>query len=309
MPSILIQYIDEKIQTQKLLGVFRGLDWHRRGQSIMLVGDGGRILKVQGQRPLELKSGTGQNLRAVSVNPLNGTALIVGNVGTIILLDEDGKASKINCSTVENLRAVSWNPNGNMALITGNRGILLKYSDMGVEAVDGGRANLRRVAWRPNHTQALVTSNCFAEEFIPSPNLFVFDANRNTLNPMNEGRSDLIGADWKPNGDSALVVGYDVIWHNGYLRTFDGRSVSPIEFENKRVYPVDVSWNPSGQLAGIVTATAQPRMGQGSVCFWDDGRLKPIFKSNEFFFSSVAWNHVGTEMVALASSGTRTFNC
>ena len=309
MASILVNYRNEKIRTQRLPGIFRGLDWDISGQSVILVGDAGRIVKVQGMKILALKSGTRQNLRAVSVNQSNGTALIVGNQGTIIQLNEDGIPNKTNPPSAENLRAAAWNSGGNIALITGNRGTLLKYSEQRVEAVDGGRANLRRIAWRPNHSQALVTSNCFADEFIPSPNLFVFDAKRNSLSPVNEGRADLIGVDWSPDGKSALVVGYDVIWHNGNIGSFDGKTVWPIEFENKRVYPVGVSWNPLGELTSIVTATAQLGMGQGIVYLWDGKSLKPVFANSDFFFSSVAWNDEGTEMAALASSATRTFNC
>lgn len=309
MPSILVHYRNEKIQTQRLPGIFRGLDWDRRGQSVILVGDAGRIVKVQGEKILALKSGTRQNLRAVSVNQSNGTALIVGNQGTIMLFDEGDNPTMVSHSRGENLRAAAWNPKGNTALIAGNRGTLLKYSELRVEAVDGGRANLRRTAWRPNHSQALVASNCFADEFIPSPNLFVFDARRSILNSLNEGRADLIGVDWNNNGKNALVVGYDVIWHNGYIGAFDGTNVSPIEFENKRVYPVAVSYNPVGNVAAIATATAQPGMGEGALYLLDRRVLKSIFTNNEFFFSSVAWNGEGTEIVALASSATRTFNC
>jgi WD40 repeat protein len=156
---------------------------------------------------------------------------------------------------------------------------------------------------------ALVTSNCFAEEFIPSPNLFAYDDETQTLNSLNEGRADLIGVDWEPDGTAALVVGYDVIWHNGVIARFDSRNLSPIQFNNKRVYPVAVSWNPTGQLAAIGTATPQPMMAEGVVYLFDHKMLKPIFSSHEFFFSAVAWNKEGTELVALGSSATRTFNC
>jgi len=144
LPSILIHYRDNKIRTQPVRGIFRGIDWDTRGQSFTLVGDGGQIVKVQGEKSLVFKSGTRQNLRTVSTNPHDGTALIVGNAGTIILLDEDGNPSKINVSTAENLRATSWSSDGSVALIARNRGTLLKYTDLGVETVNGGTANLRR---------------------------------------------------------------------------------------------------------------------------------------------------------------------
>jgi len=82
---------------------------------------------------------------------------------------------------------------------------------------------------------------------------------------LNEGRADLIGTGWKPTGESALVVGYDVVWHNGFIGTFDGTTLSPIQFDNKRVYPVAVAWNTSAKLAAIGTATAQLGMAKGTV--------------------------------------------
>lgn len=274
-----------------------------------MVGDAGQIVKMQGASQLTLSSGTSQNLRAISINPQSGAALIVGNAGTMIHLEEGEDPTRINVSTIENLRTAAWNPHGSTALIAGNHGILLKYSNLQVEAIDGGIANFRRVSWRPNRSQALVTSNCFAEDFIPSPNLFAFEPEENTLIPLNEGRADLIGVDWNPDGVSALVVGYDVIWHNGFIGTFDGVSLFPIEFSNKRVYPVAVSWNRSGEMAAIVTATAQLGVTKGTIHLWDRRSLTTIFTSSEFFFSSVTWNDDGDELAALASSATRTFNC
>lgn len=309
MPSLFVTYRDNGIQTRKLRGTFRGLGWDRRSQSFILVGDAGRIVKIRGDVLTTLESGTRKNLRAISLNPRSGATLIAGNEGTIIQLDEDGISGKMVVPTTENLRAIAWSPDGAAALIAGNRGTLMKYSNSSIDSVEGGTANLRRAAWRPDGSQALVASNCFAEEFIPSPNLFIFKAEEDTLDPVNEGRADLIGVDWNPDGRSALVVGYDVIWHNGYIGAFTGAEVSSVEFENKRVYPVAVSWNPSGRMAAVVTATAQLEMAKGTIHLWDGRSLNSIFTSPEFFFSSVTWNDRGTEMAALASSATRTFNC
>jgi hypothetical protein len=170
------------------------------------VGNGGRVLKVQGDRPISLDSGTRHNLRAVSVNPMDGTALIVGNVGTVLLLDGE-RFRKITVPTFENLRTVAWNHDGYVALLAGNNGTLFKFSRGRAVIVDAGRANLRDISWRPKSSSALISSNCFAEEFIPSPNLFSYDADANILGAVNEGRVDLIGVDWKQTGESALVVG------------------------------------------------------------------------------------------------------
>jgi hypothetical protein len=309
LPSLLLHYTNERLETKKLRGIFRSFAWDKGGDALILVGDGGRILKVEEERSVSVGSGTRQNLRGISVNAADGTALIVGNAGSVLLLDQNASVSKAKVSTSQNLRAASWHPDGKLALIAGNGGTLLRYADQRFQIIDGGRANLRHIAWQPNANLALVTSNCFAEEFVPSPNLFNYNAVTQELSACNEGRADLIGVDWKRNGTSALVVGYDVIWHNGMIATYDGSNVSPIEFSNKRVYPVAVSWNRASDLAGIVTATAQLGMGEGSVYLWDGKRLRVIFSNNEFFFSAVAWNGDGSELVALASSVTRTFNC
>jgi WD40 repeat protein len=306
---MLLQYANGKLRTRELRGVFRSFAWDMQGTGLILVGDRGRILKVEGERSVIIPSGMSQNLRGISVSPLDGSILAVGNAASAILLDERMNLGKVLVPGSENLRAVSWNPEGNLALIAGNRGSLLVYKDGTTQIVEGGRANLRHVGWRPKTSLALVTSNCFADEFIPSPNLFSYEAETQELISLNEGRADLIGVDWKPDGSSAIVVGYDVIWHNGVISTFDGQNLSPIEFPNKRVYPVAVSWNPKKPVAAIVTAVAQPGMGEGIVYLWDEKALRPIFRNNAFFFSAVAWNKEGTELVALGSSATRAFNC
>ena len=208
-----------------------------------MVGDRGRILRFHADTIANLNSETVQNLRKISVNPSTGTILIAGNAGCLLRLNENATV-KVNVPTTANLRAADWNHDGTMALIAGNGGTLLNYSNEKIHLIDGGRANLRHIAWRPKTHFALVTSNCFAEEFMPSPNLFSYDAETQTLSSSNEGRADLIGADWKRDGTSALVVGYDMIWHTGVIAVFDGVKMTSVEFNNKRVYPVAVSWNP-----------------------------------------------------------------
>jgi hypothetical protein len=241
------------------------------------------------------------------VNPRDGAALVVGNAGTVLLLDGE-RFTKITVPTYENLRTVAWNYDGSVALFAGNNGTLFKFSRGQVVTVDAGRANLRDISWRPKFNSALISSNCFAEEFIPSPNLFNYEAEGGVVRPLNEGRLDLIGVDWMPTGESALVVGYDVVWHNGFIGNFNGTTVSPIPFENKHVYPVAVAWKPSADIAAIVTATAQVGMAEGTVFLWNGKSLKSIFSAPEFFFSDVAWGWKSDSLAAIASTETKTFN-
>ncbi len=243
------------------------------------------------------------------MNPSDGTALIVGNAGTALLLDEEEHFTKITVPTFENLRAVAWNHDGSVALLVGNNGTLFKFSRGEVVTVDAGRANLRDISWRPKSGCALIASNCFAEEFIPSPNLFSYEAETGIVKPLNEGRADLIGVDWEWTGESALVVGYDIVWHNAFIGILAGSTLSPVPFENKHVYPVAVAWKPSSDTAAaVVTATGQVGMAEGGVFLWDGKSLNPIFSDREFFFSDVAWAWKGDRFAALASKETRTFN-
>jgi hypothetical protein len=265
-------------------------------------------MKIRGEEVTHLDADSEHSLRAISANPADNTLLIVGNAGTVILLDEDGRFMKISSPSFENLRAVAWNATGTMALIAGNNGVLMKYHDHRVELVDNGRANLRDISWRCSSDEALVTSNCFAEEFIPSPNLFTYDAKRNVLKSVSEGRSDLIGVDWKPNGELALVVGYDVVWHNGFIGQYDGTTLSSIKFEDRRVYPVAVRWDSTGNVAAIATGTAQVGEASGQIILWNGKAFRRIYSSNQFFFSDIAWAFAGYKLAGVATTETRAFD-
>jgi len=309
LPSILVLYDGHTVETRKFPRRFRGLAWDQNGSSLTLVGNRGRLLKIQdGDRGVSPDAGITHNLRSVSINPIDNTALVVGNAGTIITIKANGSLTKMSSPTFENLRAVRWNANGTMALIAGNNGTLIKYTERGLETVNGGGANLRGISWRKNTDQALITSNCFAEEFIPSPNLFLFDARTNALKPLSEGRSDLIGVDWNPDGNLAVVVGYDVVWHNGFIGRFDASGLSPFEFQDSQVYPIAVSWNTTGRVAAIATSIAQLRSGEGRVILWNGEAFQEIYRNESFFFSNIAWSPVGFKLAAIASTEARTFD-
>ncbi len=309
MSSILVLYDGNRIETRLFRTNFRALALDRHGPDLLLVGNGGKVIRIREGEIHRLNPNTKHNLRAISVNPTNDSALIVGNAGTALLLDEDGNFRKLSTLTNENLRTVAWNPKGDLAVIAGNNGALMKYYDNHIETIDNGRANLRDISWRHSSDQALVASNCFAEEFIPSPNLFTYETKSNVLRGANEGRSDLIGIDSKPDDAYALVVGYDVVWHNGLIAKFQENTLSPIKFENSRVYPVAVRWDPKGKAAAIATATTQVGTGNGQLILWDGERFTSLYSSNEFFFSRVSWAPDGSKLAGIASTDTRTFNC
>jgi hypothetical protein len=309
LASLLVEYDGKKVITRHFPERLRDLAWDRKGSRLTLVGNRGLMLAIQDEEQVSLKSGTRHNLRAVSTNPAHGIVLAVGNSGTIIASKPDGSFSKMGRPTFENLRAVKWNGDGTLALLAGNKGSLIKYSDRGLDLIDDGRANLRGISWRSQSDEVLISSNCFAEEFIPSPNLFSFHVGRNVLRSVSEGRFDLIGVDWNPGGRFAIVVGYDVVWHNGFIARFDGETLSPIKFQNEHVYPVAVGWDPAGRMAAIGTSTAHHESGHGRLMLWDGKDFSEIYRSDEFFFSHVAWAPAGFKLAAIASTDSRTFDC
>jgi len=309
MPSILVTYDGDKIETRRFPGRLRGLSWNSTGSSLLLVGNAGKALSVQDDdSTTNLETKTRHNLRSVSVNPMDNTALIVGNSGTIIRIKENDTPTKLNSPTSENLRAARWNANGSMALIAGNNGALLKLKGNELEIMDDGQANLRGISWHNDANQALITSNCFAEEFIPSPNLFAFDAKEGTLKPISAGRADFIGVDWNPSGEYAVVVGYDVIWHTGFIGRFDKLGLSSVDFQNLHIYPTAVGWDKTGKVAAIATSTPQPQSGEGRIILWDGHEVREIYRNEEFFFSSIRWSPSRFKLAAIASTDSRTFN-
>lgn len=306
MPTSVLFYEENGFRTIELKGHFRALACTPEDRYATLVGNNGSIVRMANQEIIRLDSNTHIHLRGVSASTVDGSLLIVGNTGTVLRFKE--RAEGVVSSQIENLRSVAWNVTGTMALIGGNAGSLLKYSNNSLMNLGVARANLRRISWHPRKNYALITSNCFAEEFLPSPSLYQYDDASGELTPAYDGRVDLIGVDWHPNGATALVVGYDVVWHSGFIGQFDGQTLTPIEFKNKQVYPVAVSWNHSGDLAAICTSAPQPGMGKGSLLMWDGKKLCTIFESDEIFFGAVSWNHHGT-LIALGSPANRTFTC
>jgi len=304
MSTIIVLYENREVQTISIKGRFRGIAWDPKGDFATLVGDNGKIAKVFSDRTVtELDSGIASNLRSVSANPNDGALLIAGNSGTLLYLDE--RKTSIQVPTVENLRAVSWNAHGTTALIGGNSGVLLKYADFSARNLGNQRANLRRIAWHPRDERALITSNCFAEEFLPSPNLFLYDSDEDQVREANRSQADLIGVDWEPNGEFAVVAGYDIVWHTGIIAKFIGTELTPYEFEDKQVYPVAVA---VGESVAVCTAVTQPGIGTGTVKLLNEGKLRTLFESDRYYFSTAAWNKHGS-LMALGSPANRTFNC
>ena len=308
LPSVIVHYDGKTRVSAEFRGNLRAAVWDRYGRYLTVVGERGYLARLEDEDTVRINSYTTQNLRALSVNPTDGSLLIVGNSGTVLSLDEQGRLTKLTSPSSENLRAVAWNPSGTMALIAGNNGTLIEYSNERFKSIDGARANLRDISWRPGSNEALIASNCFAGEFLPSPNLFTYNATQKDLQAVNESRADLIGVDWRPDGKVALVAGYDVVWHTGVIAEYDGRVTSAITFENKRVYPTSVRWNTSAKTAAIATATSDIGMGVGMICLWDGANVNEVFRSDSFFFSDVAWAQGADRLAAVASTVTRAFN-
>lgn len=85
LPSILVHYRNETIQVTSLQGYLRSVAWDAASQGLILVGNNGRVVRIEGEDVTHFVSGSRQHLRAISMNPSDDTALIVGNAGTVLL--------------------------------------------------------------------------------------------------------------------------------------------------------------------------------------------------------------------------------
>jgi hypothetical protein len=247
----------------------RGVGFHPREQSALLVGNHGILLHYANMQVERIATAEHRNFRRVAWHPRGESALVVGNEGVAYRIAE-GELSRIGTEG-NNLRGVAWHPSGDYALVTANsyRGgfvptpVLYRYGedDRELESLVEGRS------------------------------------------------VDLIGVSWRPGGAEALIVGYDVIWHRAVLYRFDGFSVGALPYEEPSVYPTAVAWHPQGHFAFIATASPylQDEAGPGLVLRWETPKITPVFRATDFRFSGVEWRLDGTEALLMGWQNARTF--
>ncbi len=284
----------------------RWIAWRRDGGSALAVGNGGLILHFDGEAFDRLESPTRENLRCASYNPAN-QALIVGNRGTMLQL-KNGEITTIGVDVEANLRRVSWSPDGSLALVVGNSGSALAWQAGNVQELTGAFSNLRSITWHPEGRHALVSGNYFGMSMVPCPTLYEYQRESNQLNPLTTTeKTDLIGVEWKPDGEYALAVGYEVVWQEPRVFRWTKNELETIHVPEPGLYPSLVAWDPTGDRALIGTGSPfPPGQGEGVILEYRRGKVRKL-DSSSYRIACIAWHPMEDFAVIVGQANARTF--
>jgi len=287
----------------------RWASWSPKESTSLLVCDRGRLLRFDGSRFMSTDTGVESNLRGIGYRPDGSEALIVGNEGKAFLYF-DQKIKPINLGTNENLRRVSWRPDGEYALIIGNAGTCLRY-DGSVTELNGAENNLRSVAWHPGGRYALVSGNRYRSGFagmVADATIYRYEDGASELTSLfSESKGDLMSVDWRPDGTYALVVGYDLVWHQPLVYKYDGKACGELHFPEESVLLTGISWKPDGAYALLVSGGLKRGYGEGSVYRYSEGRFTRIYSIPEYLMAGISWRNDGSKAIIFGSRRAVTY--
>jgi hypothetical protein len=244
-------------------------------------------------------------LRDVVFDPIGNRWVVVGNIGTILTLEEeeDSKISKTITSVKENLRGVDVNRKTGEILAVGNKGIVLGINSSNNQSVFTQKwregltrisKDLRRVKWSPNGKFALAVGNeaAVARIEVRDKEITLEEITPSSSQYTNHFR----GVAWNKEGDKALIIG------NNFGSEFVP-AASIILYEDKTR-----SFTPIKEADGIEMVSLSPKPNSFSVTiagyqlvfFWGfffdfDWETSTITKSlstedQEFVPTGIDWN-------------------
>ncbi len=283
----------------------RWLAWKNDGSSGIAVGNRGLVLEFDGVRFEKLDSPTGENLRCASFNPAN-QALIVGNNGTVLYFSK--RLNRVEVGTKANLRRVSWSPDGSTALLVGNNGSALAWQVGKTQEITGALNNLRSISWHPEGHWALVSGNYFGPSMVPCSTLYSYGTSATELRSLRTSeKTDIIGVQWKPDGEYALAVGYEVVWQEARLFRWANGELETLPFAEQGIFLTIIAWHPKDNLALVGTGSPHPQdQGEGAVLEYRNGKFEKL-STNPYRISCIAWNPNGDGAFIIGRKGPRTF--
>ncbi len=263
----------------------RWVAFRRDGRSGVAVGNKGLVLNFNGVTFEQQNSPSQENLRCASYNTA-GEAIIVGNHGTI-LYSRDGELTPINEDTKDNLRRVSWSPDGSAAILVGNNGTALSWR--------GGK--IKEVAGAINGTS-----------MVPCPTLYSYELASERIRPLKTtDKIDILAIEWRPDGEYALAVGYEVVWHEPRLLSWTNNELEEIRFPESGLYPTAIGWAPQDDLALIGTGSPHPPgRDEGRVLEYREGSIRRLYSSTHRI-TCIAWNPREDYAVIVGQKAARTF--
>ncbi|MFQ5950815.1 MAG: hypothetical protein ACE5KH_01865 [Candidatus Geothermarchaeales archaeon] len=284
--------------------------WRNDKEAALVVGNHGTLLEFDGKRFRRIEPVSHENLRGVAFLPGSGEGLAVGNHGTLIRY-RHSRASLSSLPTKANLRRVSCRPDGSHFLLVGNDGVVFRYEGGQPERVWGAdhENNLRDISWHPDGEEALIVANRYGRDLVASPTLYRYMDLSRKLESMDSTSSDLIGVEWRPDGEMAIAVGYDLVWHEASIYLYEEGGLSKVDLTNKKVYPTAIGWRPDGAYAFIGTASpyGAGHPGGGRLLKYGDHRIEQVFFEPDYPIGNIAWKPDGSVALIIGSPNTRSF--
>lgn len=269
---------------------------YRPGSFATAVGNGGNVLRYDGQTFSADRTAVSQNFNAVAWRPDGSSAIVVGldqsdlnhTQASAYILSETNLV-KVPNNITDRMLGVVWEPGTTMALIVGSNGLVAEYSAGSIDLLSAAVAqNMLSVGWRPDGSYALVAG---AKGYLAR-----FDGT--TLAPVQTNEvTDLSAVAWHPAMDYALICGGGGI----VLRyTHSNSSVERLAtgLEGTISY-TSASWKPDGSCALLAGESGKIVRYDGSA-FVLQQTPNPLFQVN---FWDIAWTPSGAYALIAGVSG------
>ena len=145
-----------------------------------------------------------QSALAMSWRPDQGSALVVGNIGTVYSFDGKSAYSLSNNLGNSTLLAAAWSPDGTRFLAVGAGGTVMSYDGNRLTSqairIKGVLRNFHGVAWHPDGTHAIIVGE--------TGTIVKYNKDGTFENNIQSGTvQNLLSCAWAPNGSYAVLVG------------------------------------------------------------------------------------------------------
>src|SRR5207245_11033199 len=99
-------------------------------------------------------------------------------------------------------------------------------------------ANTRTVTCHPDGSEALISGNYIGTSMVPCPTLYSYELASERMRPLKTtDKIDILAIEWRPDGEYALALGYEVVWHEPRLLRWTNNELEEIRFPASGLYP------------------------------------------------------------------------
>jgi len=146
------------------------------------------------------------------------------------------------------------------------------------------------------------------QSMVPCPTLYSYEPVSERMRPLKTtDKIDILGIEWRPDGEYALAVGYEVVWHEPRLLRWANNELEEIRFLESGLYPTTIAWAPQDNLALIGTGSPNPPgRDEGRVLGNREGTIRRLY-SGAYRITCIAWNPRENYAVIVGQKAARTF--